>query len=109
MPIAPYAGGLRAGNSKRAEVTVGTSIVTVTPPAGTWNFMQIINNHSTAVIVANVNADPTDASGSLPGITWGNGQDVGPGEQIMVALETTTDIRLLSDTASTPVVLNLIA
>lgn len=108
MPVAPFAGGLRAGNSKRAEVTVGTSVVTITPPAGTWNFMQIINNHATAVVSANVNADPSDSSGSLPGITWGNGQDIGPGGQVMVALDGATDIRLLSDTASTPVVLNLI-
>lgn len=107
MPIAGAV--LSAGGSQRATVSVGTSVVTVTPPTGSWNYIRVINNHATAILSVNVNADPTASSGSLPAITWGNGQDIKHGDAILIPFNgAVTDIRLLSDTATTPVILNLI-
>jgi hypothetical protein len=104
------AGGLGEGTSQRAKVTVGSSaVVSVNPPVGIWDAIKIINTHASAVLTVAVNEDPSSSSGSLPGVTWGVGQDIPPGGvELIDRVGVLTTIRLLSDTDGTVVMLNLI-
>lgn len=121
MPI-PYVshaiGGITAGAlgqslGQNLIITVGQSIYTVTPAAGTWLYLKVLNNHATAVLYVAVNEDPvlgTDAATPAAAVDWKAGYPIGPGASELLPLGgTVTTIRLLSDTATTPVVLGLVA
>lgn len=101
------------GTAKNLIITVGTSVYTVTPATGTWRYLRILNNHATAVLYVAINEDPvlgTDAATPAAAEDWDPGYPVPPGGSELVPLTgTITTIRLLSDTADTPVVLGLVA
>lgn len=94
-------------------ITVGVTVYTVTPAAGTWSYIKIINNHATAILYVAINEDPvlgTDAATPAAAADWKAGYPVLPGGSEVIPLTgTITTIRLLSDTAATPVVLGLVA
>lgn len=107
------AAALGSGTVKNLIITVGTSIYTVAPATGTWAYLKVINNHDTAILYVAINEDPvlgTDAATPAAAGDWDPGYPVAPGESSLLPLTgTITTIRLLSDTASTPVVLGLVA
>jgi len=107
------AGALGDGRTKNLIITVGVTIYTVTPATGTWRYLRIINTHATAVLYVAINEDPvlgTDAATPAAAADWKAGYPVPPlGTELINLTGTITTIRLLSDTASTPVVLGLVA
>lgn len=106
------AGALGQGRSKRITATVGTSVYTISPASGSWLYLKVGNLHATALLSVAINEDPVAAPAATPGVAgdWEAGYDVPAGGDVLIPLTgTVTTIRLLSDTATTPAVLNLIA
>lgn len=108
------AASLGGSTSKRITLTAGTSNYVVPPPAGTWLYLHVINTHATAVVSVGVNEVPVAAPATSPTPAlvsdWKIGFDVAPGGDVTVSIAgPLTSINVLSDTATTPVVLNVIA
>lgn len=100
------------GASKRITVSVGTSAYTISPPAGAWRYLRVLNTHASGLLSVAINEDPVAAPAANPGVAgdWEAGYDVGPGGAELIPITgTLTTIRLLSDTAGTTCALNLIA
>jgi hypothetical protein len=109
------AGSIGQGLVKYVSLSVGTSAYTVTPaaaPTNGWNYLQVLNTHATGVVKVAINESPVDAPAADPGVAgdWEAGYPVGPGGSALIPLSgVLTTIRLLSDTASTTVLLGLVA
>jgi len=107
------AGAFGASRVQNLIITVGVTVYTVTPAAGTWQYLKIINTHATAVLYVAIDQDPalgTDAATPAAAGDWDIGYPVGPlGSELVPLSGAITTIRLLSDTATTPVVLGLVA
>jgi hypothetical protein len=108
------AGALGTGTSKRITLTAGISNYVVPPAAGTWQYLKVTNNHATAIVSVGINEVPAAAPATSPTpalvADWKIGYDIPPGgSEVIPITGTLTSINVLSDTATTPVVLNLIA
>lgn len=109
---AVHAGALGTGRSKRMTVTAGITAIPVPPAPGRWSYLKVINTHATAVVSVGIEETPAVATASIPPVVgdWKVGYDIGPGGSEMIPLVAAiVTIQVLSDTASTPVILNLIA
>jgi hypothetical protein len=108
------AASLEPDTSRRVSLTVGTSVVSVAIPTGSWKYLKVINNGTSIVderpiVTVAVGQDPTDSSGSVPALTWGIGYDVAMGQEIIpVNVRDLAQVRLKSTSANTQVVLNFI-
>lgn len=98
------------GACKYVSLSVGTSVYTVAPPTGAWNYLHVINTHATGVVKVAINEDPVDAPAATPGVAgdWEAGYPVGPGGDVMLPIRgALTTIRCLSDTTTTTILLGL--
>lgn len=113
MPVAPFSAlATGQGTVKRATVSVGTSVVTVTPPTGSWAWLEIHNLTDDTWVAAAINENPTASSADPPtqSAHWGVGTDVPGGSSKTVPLTgTLTTVRLLASAADTGVILNFYA
>jgi hypothetical protein len=98
-------GGLAGNAARTAKVTAGTSAISLPPPQNirTARYVKIINTHATAVVLVDLNQNPTQAAADPPSASqYGLGQPIGPGERALLPIVgPVTTLRVLSDTATT--------
>lgn len=103
---------LAQGSNKYISLTVGATVYTVTPPAGVYGYLRVLNTHTTGVVKVCLGEDPVDAPAATPGVAadWEAGYPVGPGQTETIPIGgTISTLRLLSDTSGTTVVLGLVS
>lgn len=81
-------GGITKGTLKRAELVVGTSVVTATlPTTRAWKYLKVVNRTASTTVTVSVDEDPTDNAADPPSATqWGIGYDVIGGSQELIPL-----------------------
>lgn len=103
------AGALGFGRSKRITLTAGLTVIVVPTPPGRWQYVRVLNVHATALVSVAVDEDPVAAPAAVPPVLadYEVGYDIGPGMAELIPLAgPAVGLRVLSDTATTPVAVN---
>lgn len=106
---------LRPESTQNANITVTTSVFNAPLPAGRWRYVELDIGTSDAVVAIAIDEDPSVGSGTDGNMSWGVGcAKRGVSSAVIplngeIGLSDDNELRLISDTVSTDVVLNIFA
>jgi hypothetical protein len=103
-------GALGTGRVQNAAIAVGTSVFNAPLPAGRWKYVEVdVGTADTTVAIA-IDENPSIGSGSDGSMSWGVGCARRGGTVALIPtldMSDDNELRLISDTASTDVIVNL--